>query len=150
MMDITPEEAERLQKLTQSPDPQTQAEMPRYQCHKKVWALKIATIMPDSTLAQREGRETTGGSWIEPADTGFAPFQVTAEYVKKHAPEVGGYYVVYADGYKSYSPAKAFEDGYTRINSKRPTILELEAILKSDVEYKINVQADGSILASPI
>jgi hypothetical protein len=33
----------------------------------------------------------------------------------KHAPEVGGYYVVYADGYKSYSPAKAFEDGYTQV-----------------------------------
>ena len=31
------------------------------------------------------------------------------------APRVGGYYVVYADGYASFSPSKAFEDGYTRI-----------------------------------
>jgi len=34
----------------------------------------------------------------------------------KHKPEVGGYYVVYADGYKSFSPAQAFEEGYTRVN----------------------------------
>lgn len=26
-----------------------------------------------------------------------------------------GYYVVYDDGYKSWSPAKAFEEGYTKI-----------------------------------
>ena len=30
-------------------------------------------------------------------------------------PEVGGYYVVHKDGYKSFSPANAFEEGYTRI-----------------------------------
>ncbi|MCK9988658.1 MAG: hypothetical protein AzoDbin1_05130 [Azoarcus sp.] len=29
---------------------------------------------------------------------------------------VGGYYVVYEDGYKSFSPAIAFESGYTRID----------------------------------
>jgi hypothetical protein len=30
-------------------------------------------------------------------------------------PQPGGYFVVYKDGYKSFSPAKAFEEGYTRI-----------------------------------
>ena len=35
------------------------------------------------------------------------------EYVAKHKLEVGGYYVVYEDGYKSFSPASAFESGYT-------------------------------------
>ncbi|MCX6845050.1 MAG: hypothetical protein NTU84_00535 [Verrucomicrobia bacterium] len=43
----------------------------------------------------------------------YLPIHVTHDYVHKHKPEVGGYYVVYADGYKSYSPAKAFEEGYT-------------------------------------
>ena len=33
----------------------------------------------------------------------------------KHDPQAGGYYVVYADGYQSFSPAQAFEEGYTRI-----------------------------------
>ena len=37
------------------------------------------------------------------------------EWLDKHNPEVGGYYVVYEDGYKSFSPAKAFEEGYTLI-----------------------------------
>jgi hypothetical protein len=32
------------------------------------------------------------------------------------APSVGGYYVVYDDGYKSYSPSEAFEGGYTKID----------------------------------
>jgi hypothetical protein len=29
--------------------------------------------------------------------------------------DIGGYYVVYEDGYKSFSPASAFENGYTRL-----------------------------------
>lgn len=81
-------------------------EMPRYKCHKEVHALKIAGIEP----ATADGKTT-----IIPEDRGYAPFQVDATYMQKHEPNVGGYYVVYADGYKSYSPAKAFEDGYTRI-----------------------------------
>ena len=28
-----------------------------------------------------------------------------------------GYYVVYEDGYESWSPTKAFEDGHTRCES---------------------------------
>lgn len=50
-----------------------------------------------------------------PADEGYAPFEVSPEYIGKHSPVTGGYYVVYADGYISYSPAKAFEEGYTRL-----------------------------------
>jgi len=40
---------------------------------------------------------------------------VSAEFLAKHKPEVGGYWVQYADGYQSFSPAAAFEEGYTRI-----------------------------------
>lgn len=111
MMDVTPEEAERLQKAAQSTEPVTQAEMPKYQCHKKVWALKISSI-EDPTIP---GNESDGSRIIIPADDGFAAFKVDREYVHKHKPEVGGYYVVYSDGYKSFSPAKAFEEGYSKI-----------------------------------
>jgi len=38
---------------------------------------------------------------------------VGREYLEKHGPQVGGYYVVYKDGYESYSPVDAFEDGYS-------------------------------------
>lgn len=90
-------------------------EMPRYQSHKKVWALKIKAIDLDSEKARAEDRETDGSATITPEEDGYAPFKVDAHYLRKHQPQAGGYYVVYDDGYKSYSPAEAFEGGYTLI-----------------------------------
>ena len=95
-----------------SSDAGVTAEMPKYKCHKEVWALGIAAIKRDG---EGENRETDGSAMITPADEGFAPFRVEYDYLRKHNPEVGGYFVVYKDGYKSYSPAQAFEEGYTRI-----------------------------------
>lgn len=92
-----------------------QAEMPKYKSHKEVWALKIRKIHLDHEDARQEGRETDGSATITPEEKGYAPFKVDRDYLAKHKPTVGGYYVVYADGYKSFSPAKAFEDGYARI-----------------------------------
>lgn len=90
-------------------------EMPRYKCHKEVWALKIADIVYDSDVASRDVRETDGTAMITTEEKGFAPFKVDHEYVRKHRPKVGGYFVVYKDGYKSFSPAEAFEDGYSLV-----------------------------------
>ena len=90
--------------------------MPQYKSHKKVWALKIASISYDADAAIADGnRETDGSAVITPKESGFAPFIVTADYVRRHKPEAGGYFVQYEDGYTSFSPAKAFEEGYTRI-----------------------------------
>lgn len=88
------------------------AEMPRYKCHKEVWALKIAAIKRDG---EGEERESDGSAMITPDDTFYGAFKVDADYVHKHKPQVGGYYVVYSDGYKSFSPAEAFESGYSLI-----------------------------------
>lgn len=82
--------------------PTASVAMPQYQSHKKVWALKIAGISIDGFLSF-EGEI-------------YAPIQMEKTWLDKHNPEVGGYYVVYEDGYKSFSPAQAFESGYTRIN----------------------------------
>ena len=87
-------------------------EMPQYKCHKEVWALKIAEIHIDG---EGENRETDGSAMITPAEVGYAPFRVDHNFMRKHNPKVGGYYVVYSDGYKSFSPAAAFEEGYTKI-----------------------------------
>ena len=87
-------------------------QMPQYQCHKKVWALKIAAIKLDG---EGENRETDGSAIITPVEEGFGSFRVDHDYMRRHKPQVGGYYVVYADGYKSWSPSEAFEEGYTRI-----------------------------------
>lgn len=85
----------------------TATPMPRYKCYKEVWALKIKQIEQNKT------DETL--FIITPADIGYAPFMVSKEYVEKHNPQAGGYYVVYKDGYKSFSPAEAFESGYEKI-----------------------------------
>ena len=90
-----------------------QQEMPRYKCHKKVWALKIQSIAPHNWHDPQA--ETDGSAMITPFEEGYAPFRVDRDYMRRHNPKVGGYYVVYKDGYKSFSPADAFEDGYTRI-----------------------------------
>ena len=82
-------------------------QLPRYECHKEVWALKIKAF-----------DILTDGGTITPAEEGYAPFEVDAEWVsERYKPDQGdlGYYVVYEDGYKSWSPTEAFEKGYTLI-----------------------------------
>lgn len=91
------------------------AEMPRYR-YKEVHALKIKSVNLLFKAGAIAMLDEGAGAIITPEDSGFAPFYVDHEYVSKHKPEAGGYYVVYADGYKSFSPAKAFEDGYTLIS----------------------------------
>lgn len=82
-------------------------EMPKYQCIKKVHAFEIAEIL-----------EGTDGATINPAEEGYSPIFVDGEYMKKHNPQVGGYYVVYEDGYKLFSPKEPFEKGYVKIGTK--------------------------------
>lgn len=79
--------------------------LPQYQCHKKVRAAKITAMRPNGDGTHSLEFE---GPWES--------IDVQASYMAQHAPQVGGYFVVYEpDGYQSYSPAKAFEDGYTLI-----------------------------------
>ena len=78
--------------------------MPKYKCKKEVWALKIGDIV-------REENSYV----IHPENSDYAPFAVSSDYVIKHSPTIGGYYVIYKDGYESYSPAGAFEEGYDLI-----------------------------------
>lgn len=74
--------------------------MPRYRCHKEVWALKIAAV---------------DGARVVFAEEGFQPLSVDPKMFARYKPVAGDYYVQYDDGYQSFSPAKAFEEGYTRI-----------------------------------
>jgi hypothetical protein len=85
-------------------------ELQTYICHKRVQAFKIEVIILDADMARDEGRETTGGASLS---NDQVMVRVDVAYMRRCNPEVGGYYVRYADGYESYSPAKAFEEGYT-------------------------------------
>ena len=94
---------------------QAGVEMPRYTSHKVVHALKMKEIYFDWEAVKEEGQETDGTAVFIPEETEYSPIRLDAEYVRKHSPKAGGYYVVYDDGYKSWSPAEAFESGYTRL-----------------------------------
>lgn len=85
-----------------------QVEMPRYRCHKEVWALQIAGISLPQNAA--------GDAELGFSDPKYASKLMPRAWLDKHNPVVGGYYVVYKDGYESFSPAQAFEEGYTRIS----------------------------------
>jgi hypothetical protein len=90
-----------------------QANIPQYQCHKKVRALQIQSM----TVVPAE--ERTVDKWVKIIpEGGFTPFYVSREWFLKHNPVQGGYYVVYDDDYVSFSPQKAFEDGYTLIDEE--------------------------------
>ena len=90
--------------------------LPAYRSHKKVYALKIKLIRMAA-----DGHSFT--CELIPEDEKYAPFTVTEGFYKKHCPYGGGYFVVYEDGYQSFSPAEAFEGGYTLITeASKPTV----------------------------
>lgn len=82
--------------------------MQRFQSHKVVEAAKITSVEERHTGVHtlRSGPDILG--------------DIKTFWFEKHAPDpgnlqsvVGGYFVRYPDGYTSWSPAAAFEDGYT-------------------------------------
>jgi hypothetical protein len=73
--------------------------LPHWKCHKEVDGFQIDRIVGNSLIS---------------ADANVYVI-VTADYMEKHKPFVGGYFVQYLDGYQSFSPAAAFEDGYSKV-----------------------------------
>lgn len=82
-------------------------EMPKYRCHKEVWALRIAAIEIHND----------GSATVTPADEGYAPFATNNEWAARFhgSHEDTGYYVQYKDGHTSWSPTDAFVEGYSLI-----------------------------------
>lgn len=91
----------------------TSIELPKYKCTKEVWALKIKDINKHEFLKDpKTGNRPDNYYTIVPENNRYMPFNVDENYWNKHQPKTGGYYVQYKDGYKSFSPSDAFEDGY--------------------------------------
>jgi hypothetical protein len=87
-----------------------------------VWALKIKEIWdraPDGETIE------PGAALIVPAEDWFSPIVVNADYMRKHNPQPGGYWVQYQDGYESWWPAEAFESGYTLNSSEEIDLKEV-------------------------
>lgn len=117
----TPEPEEKERNVMSDDAQEAQKELPRYQCHKKVWALKIKEVVchthecPDVSIEDFAATPDFQGGHLIPEDESYAPIPFDAEYYRKHKPQAGGYYVMYEDGYESWSPADAFEGGYSLI-----------------------------------
>lgn len=79
-------------------------ELPLYQCHKQVRAAKITGIAPQNS--------ETLTITLHLGDI-LGEVEVTSEWLAKHKPQIGSYFVVYSDSYTSCSPAEPFESGYT-------------------------------------
>jgi hypothetical protein len=81
------------------------AQMPRYRSHKEVWALQIDRVEdaphPSSKIVHFVRSDV------------YAPRKVDMGVFSRKTPERGDYFVVYRDGYESWSPKSEFEDGYT-------------------------------------
>ena len=115
------------------------AELPKYTSHKTVWALKIASVSARSD-----------GALLSFEDGRYAPIVVDEAYVNKHAPKAGGYYVVYEDGYQSWSPQEAFESGYTSAERDPLSFEAVETYIRGlhysdDVSDEIQTFVGGNI-----
>ena len=86
--------------------------MPRYKSHKVVHALQLAAV---SGVVDLE----TGVRMVHFLEYGHAPLLCESEMFARMMPGHGDYLVVYADGYQSFSPKAAFEEGYTMIGPER-------------------------------
>lgn len=82
--------------------------LPKYQSHKVVTAGKISAI-----VLEPNGNGGAIVKFVKPEGVYYEDVIVEQEYLDKHTPIAGGYYVVYEDGYLSFSPAEVFEGGYT-------------------------------------
>jgi len=85
--------------------------LPQYKCHKVVSAGKITRLY-----------EANGMLRVE-CEALEMPVVIPLDFLQRHAPEVGGYLVMYRDGYLSYSPAEAFEAGYSVFNPEAESFL---------------------------
>lgn len=84
-------------------------QLPQYKCHKIVRAGKLEHLAFNGGTASIEGLEAPV---TFSSDTAA---RLLKAYTFRTNPEDRGYVVVYEDGYISWSPSKAFEDGYTKL-----------------------------------
>lgn len=123
--------------------------IPRWTCHKEVNASKILAI--EQAPADQEKRHVSG-DWCLTLECGLVACVGHDDYIVRHNPQVGGYYVRYEDGYLSYSPAKAFEEGYSvKVDAKHVDDASIAAVSSAPrvtrAELEANIAAEYSFTA---
>jgi len=80
-------------------------EYPRFVSHKEVGAVKIRAV-----------EKASDGGLLVVLDGDYPFVRLSHEQARnKPVPEAGWYLVQYDNGYVSFSPSKAFEEGYTAL-----------------------------------
>lgn len=100
------------------PPPGPKVELSTYTCHKQVQAAKIV----DFKNFENDKLEIIVNDFA----LGRIPVWVSTEWISKHNPAIGGFFIRYTDGYESYSPPEAFDSGY-RLNPNPPPQAEQQA-----------------------
>lgn len=93
---------------------QVQPELPEYQSHKRVRAAKVVEVWDNSDEnCEAAGLNDTFIVWL--LDNGG--YVHVSQDLKMRGGDnpVDGYYMLYRDGFESWSPPDAFKEGYTRI-----------------------------------
>jgi len=85
-------------------------QLPRWQSHKVVGADKIVAVCDESP--------SMTGHWDLLCGASVPVSLELAHRVPEGLSSLGGYYVRYEDGFESWSPAEAFERGYTRMEGE--------------------------------
>lgn len=85
-----------------------------YVSHKTVHAMRIEQIVDGQEEVNGEVVGANTRNLIGTDRDGDVIINTPIEWVNHFKPQVGGYFVQYQDGYASYSPAEAFEQGYTK------------------------------------
>lgn len=87
-------------------------ELPRWRSHKVVAADEIVTVAAVTRTPDGGGHRE---EWVLKCGAKIQAMGSLRSRVPAGTNACGGYYVRYEDGFESWSPARAFEDGYTRI-----------------------------------
>lgn len=93
------------------------SDLPRWKCHKVVEAAEIVAFWP--TSIRDIGQHQIHVQLPDGTRKQLNLPDAWASRVPPNASPIGGYYVRYEDGFESWSPADAFEAGYTRMPEGR-------------------------------
>lgn len=85
--------------------------LPVWRSHKLVRASKILAIRNLNIHAEAAFQGHVQDWDVASGHT----LHIDQSVIRRNEPEVGDYFVLYEDGYRSWSPAAAFEGGYTQV-----------------------------------
>jgi hypothetical protein len=133
--------------------------LPHYRSHKIVAAaliLSIATAMPahsegnanasdqafrDSVLTLQLLDRRPDADRTDPMPYQTLEHSVDADWMSRHRPEAGGYFVAYEGGYTSFSPKDPFDGGYTLLSvaeaEEEAKLAEIIASVRAEERQKV-------------